>query len=114
MAFSSFSELPHHLRYLAPRSEPRDAIDRTFKNTGFFTRYFDLLPDKFSGTEPSNFCVRDVELLIRLLLSLWLSDITVARQIFATLDAVLLPQLQQQRVEVPNGENRILQRPFRL
>ncbi|MEG3897917.1 MULTISPECIES: hypothetical protein [unclassified Microcoleus] len=71
-------------------------------------------PYKFSGTEPSNFCVRGVEVLIRLLLSLWLSDITVARQIFATLDADLLPQMQQQRVEVPNGENRILQRPFRL
>jgi len=38
------SELPHHLWYLAERSKPWNAIDRTSKNTGFFTRYFDLLP----------------------------------------------------------------------
>jgi hypothetical protein len=72
-----------------------------------------LYPYKFSGTEPSNFCILGVELLIRLAL-LWLSDMTVARQIFATLDVGLLPQMQQQRVEAPNGENRILQRPSRL
>jgi hypothetical protein len=71
-------------------------------------------PYKFSGTEPSNFCVRGVELLIRLVLSIWLSDMTVARQIFAILDADLLPQMQQHRVKAPNRENRILQRPFRL
>ncbi len=73
-------------------------------------------PYKFSGTEPSNFCVRGVELLIRLVLSRCCQTFvfTVARQIFATLDADLLPQMQQQRVEAPNGENRILQRPFRL
>jgi len=71
-------------------------------------------PYKFSGTEPFNFCVRGVELLIRLVLSLWLSDMTVARQTFAILDAYLLPQMQQHRVKAPNGENRILQRPFRL
>jgi uncharacterized membrane protein len=71
-------------------------------------------PYKFSGTEPSNFYVRPVELLIRLVLSLWLSDLTVAPQIFAILDAYLLPQMQQQMVEAPNRENRILPRPFRL
>ncbi|MEG4582293.1 hypothetical protein QUA71_22145 [Microcoleus sp. MON1_C5] len=70
-------------------------------------------PYKFSRTEPSNFCIRGVELLIRLAL-LGLSDMTVARQIFATLDVGLLPQMQQQRVEAPNRENRILQRPSRL
>ena len=71
-------------------------------------------PYKFSGTEPSNFCVRGIELLIRLVLLLWLSDMTVARQIVAILDADLLPQMQQQMVEAPNRENRILPRPFRL
>ncbi|MEG4446964.1 hypothetical protein QUB47_34755 [Microcoleus sp. AT9_B5] len=70
-------------------------------------------PYKFSCTEPSNFCIRGVELLIGLA-SLWLSDMTVVRPIFATLDIRLLPQMQQQKVEVPNGENWILQRPFRL
>ena len=108
------SQLPHHLRYLAPRSKPWNASDRTSKNTGFFTRYFDLLPVQVFRTEPSNFCVRLIELLIRLVLSLWLSDMTVAQQFFATLDAALLPQMQQQMVEAPNRENRILQRPFRL
>ncbi|NJK76095.1 MAG: hypothetical protein HC942_21475 [Microcoleus sp. SU_5_6] len=38
------SEFPHELRYLAPKIEPRDAIDRTSTNTGFSTWYFDLLP----------------------------------------------------------------------
>lgn len=64
------SELPHHLRFLAPRSKPWSAIDRTSKNTGFFTRYFELLPVQVFGTEPSNFCIRGVELLIRLAFTL--------------------------------------------
>jgi hypothetical protein len=84
------------------------------KILAFLLGTLSFYPYKFSGTAPSNFCVRGVELLIRLVLSLWLSDMTVAPQIFATLDADLLPQMQQHRVEAPNGENRILQRPSRL
>ena len=83
------------------------------KILAFLLGTLSFYPYKFSGTEPSNFCDRGVELLIRLAL-LGLSDMTVARQIFATLDVGLLPQMQQQRVEAPNRENRILQRPFRL
>jgi hypothetical protein len=96
-------EANHEMRAIAPQ-----------KILAFLLGTLIFYPYKFSGTEPSNFCVRGVELLIRLVLLLWLSDITVALQIFATLDADLLPKMQQQRVEAPNGENRILQRPFRL
>ena len=96
-------EANHEMRSIAPQ-----------KILAFLLGTLIFYPYKFSGTEPSNFCVRGVELLIRLVLSIWLSDMTVARQIFATLDAALLPQMQQQSIEAPNRENRILQRPFRL
>ena len=112
--FFFLSELPHHLRYLAPRSKPWNASIAPQKIRAFLLGTLIFYPYKFSGTEPSNFCVRGVELLIRLVLSLCLSDMTVAQQIFAILDADLLSQMQQHRVEAPNGENRILQRPFRL
>ena len=108
------SQLPHYLRYLAPEANHEMRAIAPQKILAFLLGTLIFYPYKFSGTEPSNFCVRGVELLIRLVLLLWLSDMTVARQLVATLDADLLPQMQQHRVEAPNGENRILQRPFRL
>ena len=62
------TQLPHHLRYLAPRSKPWNASIAPQKILAFLLGTLSFYPYKFSGTEPSNFCVRGVELLFRLVL----------------------------------------------
>jgi hypothetical protein len=67
-AFSCLCELTHRLRYLTQKSKPGDAIAPQ-KILAFLLGTSIFYPYKFSGTEPSNFSVMGVLLLICLLLS---------------------------------------------
>ncbi|MCC3405378.1 MAG: hypothetical protein JGK17_07225 [Microcoleus sp. PH2017_10_PVI_O_A] len=66
-AFSCLGELTHYLRYLAQNRKPGDAIAPQ-KILAFLLGTSMFYPYKFSGTEPSNFYVMGVQILICLLL----------------------------------------------